>query len=389
MIAVVLQELARANLVGAAAILAVLALRRPVRQRFGARAAYALWVAVPLTALAGLAPRPRVTLLEPVTVTANALTAGAKALGAPADPSLPGLLLLTWIAGALAMTAILATLQARYMRRPGDAGPAVVGVIRPRIVTPADFETRFDAEERRVILAHEQVHLARGDSRINGLVALAQCLCWFNPLVHVAARTLRIDQELACDAAVVDRYPAARPLYARLLLKTQLASQALPLGCHWPARAAHPLKERIAMLKSPQPRPLMRQTGLAAVALLGVAGAGLAWAAQPAPPPHIIQKPDWVRRPTAENVKAIYPADALRQRMEGSALIACRVSLAGSLEGCKVVNEAPAGQAFGKAALDLTPMFQMRPQLVDGKPVAGGVVRIPIRFKAPAPREAS
>ena len=86
-----------------------------------------------------------------------------------------------------------------------------------------------------MILAHENAHLRAGDARINAVAAAALCACWFNPLVHMAVYLMRLDQELACDAAVLDRFPRARRLYAEVLLKTQLAAQPLPFGCHWPA----------------------------------------------------------------------------------------------------------------------------------------------------------
>jgi beta-lactamase regulating signal transducer with metallopeptidase domain len=116
-------------------------------------------------------------------------------------------------------------------------------------VLPAD-DGRYTAAERDLIRAHEREHVARKDPRAAALAALAQCLCWFNPLVHLAAHLMRLDQELACDEAVVRRRPAARALYARTLLKTQLAAQPLPFGCYWPARGPHPLEVRIALLKA-------------------------------------------------------------------------------------------------------------------------------------------
>jgi beta-lactamase regulating signal transducer with metallopeptidase domain len=126
----------------------------------------------------------------------------------------------------------------------------VVGLISPRIVMPAD-DGRFTPEERDLMRAHEREHVARKDTRAVAFIAALQCACWFNPLVHWAAWLLRLDQELACDAAVVRGRPGARGLYARTLLKTQLAGTPLPIGCYWPSRSRHPLEVRLALLKPP------------------------------------------------------------------------------------------------------------------------------------------
>jgi hypothetical protein len=163
-------------------------------------------------------------------------------------------------------------------------GPAVVGSFDPKIVVPNDFEARFTAEERDVVLAHERAHLRSGDALVNLAMAVFQCLSWFNPLVYLAAHRLRVDQELACDAAVVARFPSERKRYAETMLKTQLAAAALPLGCYWPAGSANPLKERIRMLKSPLPGVVRQLTGAALVMALSVSGGYAAWASQPARP---------------------------------------------------------------------------------------------------------
>ena len=137
-------------------------------------------------------------------------------------------------------------------------------------------------EEQALVLAHEQAHIARQDSRLNGVSAAAQCLCWFNPLAHLAAHLMRIDQELACDVAVVTRFPTARRAYAEVLLKAQLATLPLPLGCYWPSKTQHPLVERVAMLKLKDISRVRRLAGAAALAALCAGSALAAWAAQPA-----------------------------------------------------------------------------------------------------------
>src|SRR3546814_498383 len=94
--------------------------------------------------------------------------------------------------------------------------PAVVG-LRARIVLPADFDVRYSADERALILAHERTHRARGDVAGNALMAALRCVYWFNPLLWIAADRFRRDQELACDATVVARHPHAPPPSCRAI----------------------------------------------------------------------------------------------------------------------------------------------------------------------------
>jgi TonB family protein len=398
-----LDGLVRANLTAAIAVLLVLALRRPMRGRWGARAAYGLWAMVPLAALASLLPRASAGALPDVVLAAGA--AAGRAVPETLTPDWGGLALVAvWLAGALATAAVLLRQQRSFMAalgrlqplagQPGvlraehaGVGPAVVGAWRPRIITPADFEIRYDAEERGVILAHEHAHLSRGDAWTNAAAAAAQCASWFNPLVHLGVRRMRIDQELACDAAVLERLPHARKLYGEVLLKAQLGAQALPVGCHWPANAEHPLKERIAMLKSPLPAGPRRTAGLVMVAALSLGGACAAWAAQPAPqgaPAPVVRMPDWIARPDGADIARFYPTAAKAAKLEGRATIACRVDDEGRLGKCQLINEAPAGAGFGDAALALADRFQMKPVDRNGMATAGQDVRIPFKFALPS-----
>jgi len=396
MSAAILMALLRANLAGSAAVLLILILRRPVRVRFGAVAAYGLWLAAPLFILASLSP-----VRAPPGVLAPAVTlmGSATRTFAPAMRMFTGLadgLADLWIVGLLGTGALFARRQIRFVRSLGrlepmegsgrvlrgqhlGAGPFVLGSLRPRIVTPADFDTRFDGEARTLILAHESVHLARGDAAINGLVTLVQSLAWFNPLVHLAARLLRIDQEIACDAAVVARHPQARRLYAETLLGAALTPLSAPFGCHWPASGADALKERLTMLNLAPVSPVRRRLGLALIGLIALGGAGAVWAANPAPP-RVVGKPDWVQKPTGEDMKDLYPKAAEKALKEGNAVVRCIVRKDGSLRDCKVIKQAPAAYGFGAAALKMSPRFRMKTVDGDGHPTAGASVNIPIKF---------
>jgi TonB family protein len=378
MIPELLSGLLRANLAGSLAIGAALLLRKPARRALGAQAAYALWAAPVLAGLAALLPQPSsATALSPLMLSAG--VAAARALSTMTGSGLSAAALAVWLTGAAFATGLLAWRQRRYMAST-DAGPAVVGALRPRIVTPADFEARFAPAEREVILAHEAAHLARGDAQANALAAAIQCACWFNPLVHLAVRRMRVDQELACDAAVLRRLPGLRRLYAEVLLKTQLAAEPLPLGCHWPAGSAHPLKERITMLRSPPPSRRRAAAGAAGVAAVSLAVACAAWAAQP-PIGSLITAPVWTSRPAGADMARVYPPAALRKGLQGRATMTCRVDDAGRLRACRVESESPAGAGFGDAALQIADRFQMTSMSRDGKSRRGGLIRVPFRFK--------
>src|SRR6187399_51408 len=184
------------NLAAAGAILAVLAIRGVARQHLGAGFSYRLWACVPVAAVAALLPPPAARWI-PLPGTPRSLVGQA----ADAVAQAPAAAILSlWIVGALVAVALIAVRQMRFLSlaRRGLAGPAVAGVIAPRIVMPANACERFTDEERAIIRAHERAHIDRKDHRTNGWIALAQCLCWFNPLIHLAAREARIDQELAC-----------------------------------------------------------------------------------------------------------------------------------------------------------------------------------------------
>jgi TonB family protein len=138
------------------------------------------------------------------------------------------------------------------------------------------------------------------------------------------------------------------------------------------------------MLNAPFHSGGRRLTGLGLVALLGSAGAVASWVAptssfdSAANSP--IAAPHWVRRPVPADIARFYPAQALAARLPGRALIDCRVSEQGALTHCAILSEGPAGAGFGQAALAMTQAFQMSPAAENGRPVAGGRVRIPIRF---------
>lgn len=277
-----LAALIRANLAGSLAVLLVLAIRPLARSRLAPQTLYGLWLTPPLAMLGALLP--------PLTAASEGERPFlADLAGFLEGAGLAPALTVVWLAGALVVAAMFGVMQLRFLQaaKAGRAGPAVVGLLSPKIIMPAD-EARYGADERRLVRAHEQAHLARGDHRAVALAAALQCLSWFNPLIFVAVRQMRLDQELACDAAVMARYPRQRRAYAEALLKTQLSPAPPPLGCAWPAPSLHPLELRVTQMVA---GPKAAAAGPALVAALALGALFAAWLSQPPAQPH--DRPQW------------------------------------------------------------------------------------------------
>jgi TonB family protein len=98
-------------------------------------------------------------------------------------------------------------------------------------------------------------------------------------------------------------------------------------------------------------------------------------------------KPDWLRKPSSEDMAWAYPQRAQREEVGGKAVLHCLVAPDGGLANCQVASEAPADYGFGAAALALAPQFQMTRPPSDAKNPSE--VTIPISFLTPGSRSSA
>ncbi len=279
--------LLRAQIAASLAILAVVALRGPVRRLAGPDIAYGLWALAPAAALTSLFPTLAEFMSRDSLFGAGGRATGGTWLRALTDDGFwadwAHALTAAWLVGALglALLILLAEMRFRRLARLGLAGPAIVGVAAPRLVTPFDYVERFTEAERGFIRRHERAHMQRGDNLANLVIALAQVLAWFNPLVHLAANLARLDQEAACDARVLEGRPRERRAYAEALLKAHLPGGRTGLACPWAAGGRHPLEWRLRLLARPEPTLRRYMAGLTLVGTLAVLAAASVWTLAP------------------------------------------------------------------------------------------------------------
>ncbi len=149
-------------------------------------------------------------------------------------------------------------------------GPFVTGLFRPVVVMPAWFEDDYTSAEARAALAHEVMHVRRGDLWALQVSELFVAAMWFNPLAYIARNAFRTDQEAACDADVLARCQTSPHAYGSTLIKAArlhlpepaLAAGRLPL--------THALKERLTRMTYPAPSSRRRMIGFGTALLFGV-----------------------------------------------------------------------------------------------------------------------
>jgi beta-lactamase regulating signal transducer with metallopeptidase domain/Spy/CpxP family protein refolding chaperone len=280
--------------------LVVLIVRGPVRRRFGARAAYMLWL-VPTARLF----MPTLTTTVERIAPQRAPTASLSDLTPYASVTEPHLMSAVGQAGMLDQIGGLGTVATivwvtvamwffikgledyradrralfdgsvplarigsiRLVRSPAARCPMAFGLIDRVVVVPPDFDRRYSERERCLALEHELSHHRSGDLVANAFAFVLLCLQWFNPLAWVAHAAFRFDQECACDARVLDKVTGAdREHYGRAIAKaasgrTMLFAAALDR----PGSMHRRLKTMIE-----EPASHRRNTGiaLAAIAIL-------------------------------------------------------------------------------------------------------------------------
>jgi len=92
--------------------------------------------------------------------------------------------------------------RVRFVMKADFASPALSASLRPIIVLPMEMMWQEDEAVIEFALRHELTHIKRGDHLVCLLLALLKAVYWFNPVVWIASRMMKMDMETACDSMV-------------------------------------------------------------------------------------------------------------------------------------------------------------------------------------------
>ena len=279
-----------------------------------------------------------------------------------------------------------------------DTGPAVVGLLRSRIVLPA-WALAADEEARRLVLEHEREHVRAGDPRLVAAALLAVILIPWNPAAWWMLRRLRLAIEVDCDARVLRRRADVRA-YGTALLEIGRRTVRSPLPVAAFAEPVSSLERRIRIMTAPRARrPLLRASGFAAVAATLAALAceapqptqppaqepTVAKTALTPDPPGVLQLADVDEQPEIVNPAAVrrllqesYPPLLREAGVEGLVTVSMVVGADGLTRLPAVVHADH--EAFSEPALAAVAGMRFQPAKKDGRAVAVRV-SLPIAFQ--------
>lgn len=109
--------------------------------------------------------------------------------------------------------------RVRVWVTPTDHGPAVLGLFRPWLLLPKTLVESVSPGDLEPLLAHELLHIRRGDLWIGWWQAAVQAAWWPHPLVWWSNRVLTRQLERCCDEEVLAELGCEPGRYARGLLK--------------------------------------------------------------------------------------------------------------------------------------------------------------------------
>lgn len=264
--------------------------------------------------------------------------------------------------------------------------PSTFGRYPARVMLPVSLASA-DPPTRQAIVCHELLHVRRGDWSALVMEELLRTLCWFHPGIHWATAEMRLAREQLVDREVV-AITGARRSYLELLFSYAEIRPAAT-GAAVPFFGRRQLERRIRHLTEETTMRNGRTAAvLAGVLVLGGSAAAAVRLAPVTPIADTLQQLTQEQDAKADTeektlprviheVAAIYPAEAMQARVEGTVVVEVTVEADGTVSATRVVESVP---MLDDAATEALRQWRFDPGRVRGKPVRVDI-SIQVRFR--------
>ncbi len=365
----------------------ILLSHKHILKHCGAKVVYVLWALVPL----GL-----VTYLTPMPWHEIAQTSGFAIQHYLITPSEkmtllePSLLLGGWLFGSLLVISYWLISHLRFSNRlqlkalnsndlpikiPSQLNaykssmaysPMLLGLIKQKLIIPANFSDCFTHSQQKLILEHEICHFDRNDIYWNTIALVFVALFWFHPLVWLAYFKFRQDQELSCDQIVLARKQTANRIeYSKALLVVAESAPSIAFAqlSFKKYGDKHMMFERIKQIKANTKVTKLALVVISTVSvslLSGVSFAGNQSNVAATEQAMKVQLKEVNHVKPVYRVEPKYPVSAAKEGVEGSVLLQFDIDRAGMVKNVEVVNASPA-YVFDNVAKTALKQWQYEP----------------------------
>lgn len=246
--------------------------------------------------------------------------------------------------------------------------PMLFGFIKPKVLIPFSFKSTFSVKQQALVLEHENVHRKHYDHLWNTLALILAILFWFNPLVWLALKSFRINQELACDNAVLKHKTDKEKLtYAKALVQcAEHCSNALhrTMGLYPTFGEKRTMIKRLNAIKQPIQSSKVLAAGMLSIAALLTVNTALA----NSPVPSAKAENNINMASPVKRVPPAYPEKAAQNNVEGLVVLSFDITETGATDNINVVKSKPAG-VFDESAKVALKQWEYKPRIQGGKGV--------------------
>lgn len=226
-----------------------------------------------------------------------------------------------------------------------EAGPAVIGVLRPHIVLP-EWALSLDVRTRSLMLRHELEHIRARDPAVLFLATLSLTLVPWNVALWFIARRLRLAVELDCDRRVVKGSGVVFE-YGLLLLDVGARRRTrLPMGAALVQPRSFLARRITAMIaNNPRHRALASVLAVTCVAVVTIAAVAI-------PRPEAIRLSSVMPHQTSSHVTQRHMTDRQAMAATTQAAPTRRASLAARGQGGIIPSRTATAESLPRITAD-------------------------------------